>query len=348
MNADIKSGDAFDDAAGIASSLKFDSAPLSIDATAISNIQVLERLNASSSSSVATAQNFEHETKHSSSIANDEADIISEAIDVVPPSHSSVANRLTASLEDQLHHTSIARPERHEPTQKKQEHASTIHMKVEDSSHKKHALRRKGRKGNDDDDDDTAHPILKKRRVDPKVLRPMTHNMARNEKKRAPAGNDEKNSGQHVSTKRKRRKKIEVYVSCPASPMKHCKPCRLPKASPSHSHMISVEKNDNDRHPLPSTQDPETAVLNTEICGMLIEAMALSRASSLPLSSLYKMVMQTQPSLRPQRSQQDWLTVFARVLQEGEAGKGSGVFGKVESSGKVYFHHLFLFRTFID
>lgn len=80
-------------------------------------------------------------------------------------------------------------------------------------------------------------------------------------------------------------------------------------------------------------QDSDTPELDAEITGMLIECMATSRASSLPISSLYKSVMECRPSLKAQRSEKEWVTVFRRVLRNGVAG--SGVFGKVESSGKV-------------
>ncbi|KAF9462359.1 hypothetical protein BDZ94DRAFT_738869 [Collybia nuda] len=81
-------------------------------------------------------------------------------------------------------------------------------------------------------------------------------------------------------------------------------------------------------------KNPETAALDAEICGLLIESMATSRASCLPASFLYKSVMQCRPSLKAQRSEKEWMEVFERVLRDGEASHGSGVFGKVESSGK--------------
>ena len=81
--------------------------------------------------------------------------------------------------------------------------------------------------------------------------------------------------------------------------------------------------------------DSETRALLTEIRGMLIECMATSRASCLPISSLYKSVMECRPSLKAQRSEEEWIMVFRKALRSGEAGKGSGVFGKVESSFKV-------------
>jgi len=75
-----------------------------------------------------------------------------------------------------------------------------------------------------------------------------------------------------------------------------------------------------------------TSALHAEIRGMLVESMATSRASSLPVSSLYKAVMQSRPALKAQRGETEWLAVFELVLQDGQ--KDGGIFGKVESSGK--------------
>jgi len=74
--------------------------------------------------------------------------------------------------------------------------------------------------------------------------------------------------------------------------------------------------------------------LHATICGMVIETMATSRASSLPVSSIYKQVMNSQPSLKNERTEHEWFRIFERVLRDGEAGRGSGVFAKVESSGQ--------------
>ena len=312
-------------------SLQSDSTP--------SDFQVLEHSN-DPSSPAATAPS-DHGTKHP--IAGDKANIATEVTNVVSPSPDPSVNRLTDSMKDQSHSTGIAHPKRRKPTQEIDE--SITQLKMEDDNHKKQAARRKKRKGNDREDE---HPMLKKRKVDVEVtdlLRPTTHSSVQNEKTRVQVKKVVK-PDQQVSTKQKRRKKVQVEVSIPylASSTKRSKPHRpLPKApsSSSRSHLTNLDRNvKNDRHTpvsLPKTQDPATVALNAEICGMLIETMALSRASSLPLSSLYKMVMQSQPSLRSQRSESEWLIVFARVLQEGEAGHGSGVFGKVESSGKVCF-----------
>lgn len=80
--------------------------------------------------------------------------------------------------------------------------------------------------------------------------------------------------------------------------------------------------------------DDEARALHATICGLVIETMATSRASSLPVSSLFKLVMSSQPYLKSQRSETDWLRIFQRVLRDGAADRGTGVFGKVESSGK--------------
>ena len=317
LDADIKSGDALA-TTGTMPSLQSDSAP--------SDVQVLEPSNDPSSS--ATTALSDHGIKHP--VASNKADIAFDATDTVSPSLDPSLNRPTDSMKDQSH------PKRCKPTQEIED--STSQMEMEDDNYKKQAVRRKKRKGNDREDE---HPMLKKHKVDVKVLRPMTHSSVQNEKTREQMKKVKKNPDLQVSAKQKRRKKaqVEAPIPCSTKPSKPHRP--LPKASSSRSHLTNLDRNvKNDPHTpvsLPITQDPATVALNAEICGMLIETMALSRASSLPLSSLYKMVMQTQPSLRSQRSEQEWLIVFARVLQEGEAGHGSGVFGKVESSGKVGF-----------
>ena len=303
--------------------------------SASSNFQVLEPSNDPSLSSPAAATSApspDHRTKEP--IASDKADIASETTVTVSPCPYPSVNRPTDSLKDRSHSTGITHPKRRKPTQEMED--SISHMKMGDDNHKKHAVRRKKRKGNDPEDE---HP-MKRHKVEVKVPRPMTHSSVQNEKTKEEAKKVEKNPDQQVSAKPKRRRKVQVEVSIPFS-ASSAKRSKSHKASSSRSHLINLDRNvHNDRHmpdSLPSTQDSATVALNAEICGMLIETMALSRASSLPLSSLYKMVMQTQPSLKSQRSEQEWLIVFARVLQEGEAGHGSGVFGKVESSGKVCF-----------
>ena len=72
-----------------------------------------------------------------------------------------------------------------------------------------------------------------------------------------------------------------------------------------------------------------------EIQGMLIESFAVSRASSLPGSALHRTITANRPSLKSERTKEQWLEVIEAVLEDGQ--RTSGVFGKVESSFKVRF-----------
>jgi len=74
---------------------------------------------------------------------------------------------------------------------------------------------------------------------------------------------------------------------------------------------------------------PETAALRSQICGLPIETVAMSRTSPLSVLSPFKLVMQDQPSLKMQRNERQWVGIFDRVLLAGEVGQGSGVFRKV-------------------
>ncbi|KAF4567294.1 hypothetical protein EYR40_006293 [Pleurotus pulmonarius] len=84
-----------------------------------------------------------------------------------------------------------------------------------------------------------------------------------------------------------------------------------------------------------SPPDPIDTTHDTEICGLIIESLALSRASAQAISTLYGAIMRARPTLQAQRSEDEWMGVFQRVLSTGdEAEGGTGIFGKVESSGK--------------
>ncbi|KAF7427950.1 hypothetical protein PC9H_007167 [Pleurotus ostreatus] len=100
----------------------------------------------------------------------------------------------------------------------------------------------------------------------------------------------------------------------------------------SESHATSVQQPTT-----PSDQPPEPidTTHDAEICGLIIESLALSRASAQAISTLYGAIMRARPTLQAQRSEDEWMDVFQRVLSGGdEAEGGSGIFGKVESSGK--------------
>ena len=86
-----------------------------------------------------------------------------------------------------------------------------------------------------------------------------------------------------------------------------------------------------------SSDDLVPEEIDAEMEGMIIECMASSRASSMPVSLVTRMVLQAHPGLKGQRTEKEWRRVMNRVLRNGATGRGSGVFGKVESSGKVCF-----------
>ncbi|KAJ6575148.1 hypothetical protein B0H19DRAFT_1127392 [Mycena capillaripes] len=102
---------------------------------------------------------------------------------------------------------------------------------------------------------------------------------------------------------------------------------RSPSLSASSSRSSSVSPEEETHKSAPE--------LDPELCGMLIECMATSRASSLPMSTLYKTVMQSYPSLKSRGTEHECLEIMKHVLENGTAaGGGSGVFGKVQRNGK--------------
>ncbi|KAJ7361719.1 hypothetical protein DFH08DRAFT_684089 [Mycena albidolilacea] len=115
----------------------------------------------------------------------------------------------------------------------------------------------------------------------------------------------------------------------PRKPAPKTKQRKARPRSPSPSDSLS-------RSPSPSPEKPtQKPELDPELCGMLIECMATSRASSLPMSTLHKTVMQSYPSLKSRGSEHECLELIERVLESGTvAAGGSGVFGKVQRSGK--------------
>lgn len=91
---------------------------------------------------------------------------------------------------------------------------------------------------------------------------------------------------------------------------------------------------------------PEPAPVNVsplphdEMQGMLIEALATSRASSLPASALYTSMTSSHPVLKDAlngsgtvMSKKEWISVVEDALEEGS--RASGVFGKVDSGTVV-------------
>lgn len=132
----------------------------------------------------------------------------------------------------------------------------------------------------------------------------------------------------------------------------HSLKAKSAKTGRSERHLTGHTYLDDDGIPRDSNGVP---LADSEICGMIIEGMATSRASSLPISQICRIVLQSRPAMK-QKSEKEWGTVFERVLrsgsrvlvddsgcggkagkrvEKGRFGNGSGVFGKVDSSYRV-------------
>lgn len=140
---------------------------------------------------------------------------------------------------------------------------------------------------------------------------------------------EENDKGLGITPQQKKRKRMEGDVVTGSRLTKRTAESKN-FAHASSQHAVEVAERDI----FDGSNDSEARILHATVCGMVIETMATSRASSLPVSSIYKLVMNSQPALKSQRTEDEWLQIFERVLRSGEAGRGSGVFGKVESSGK--------------
>jgi hypothetical protein len=97
-------------------------------------------------------------------------------------------------------------------------------------------------------------------------------------------------------------------------------------------HILSNSLKPSSDHSPPSTLDINPLQL-AEMQGMIIESFAVSRASSLPASALYRNITDNRPSLKSERSEEKWMEIIKVALEDGQSN--SGVFGKVESSFKV-------------
>ncbi|KAG2154459.1 uncharacterized protein EDB93DRAFT_1132425 [Suillus bovinus] len=73
--------------------------------------------------------------------------------------------------------------------------------------------------------------------------------------------------------------------------------------------------------------DPE----QVEITGMLVEALATSRASSMDPLALHTAITQTHPHLKTKHNKKEWLNLIPAILEAGR--ERCGMFEKVQSSG---------------
>ena len=80
---------------------------------------------------------------------------------------------------------------------------------------------------------------------------------------------------------------------------------------------------------------------NPELRGLLIQTMALSRASSMPASTLLRELCRAQPQMVNERSKDEWIEEIEAVLS------GSDVFGRVQRDGLVRHVNFLSRRNFI-
>lgn len=85
--------------------------------------------------------------------------------------------------------------------------------------------------------------------------------------------------------------------------------------------MIADTQNDDDERVLASAR--------SNMLGFLVQAMALSRASSMPTSTLLKVVLRENAHLVDQRSKDSWLKIVQSVLRSHD------VFGRIDREGLV-------------
>ena len=122
--------------------------------------------------------------------------------------------------------------------------------------------------------------------------------------------NDDRNADKVTNPQKRRKRQPRLENDNP--------PARAPSVS-------SVSK----------SQPSNSTCSNPELRGLLIQTMALSRASSMPASSLIRELLRAQPHMAHERNRTEWLEEIELVLC------GSDVFGRVEREGLVRFFVLF-------
>jgi hypothetical protein len=90
--------------------------------------------------------------------------------------------------------------------------------------------------------------------------------------------------------------------------------------------------------------DPVNVEFHAALTGMLIEALATSRATSMDASALYLILTQAHPYLAAERSKRELLMDIAAVLEAGRAR--CRMFEKVDGSGERSRHKEFGSRWF--
>ncbi|KAH7888958.1 hypothetical protein F5I97DRAFT_1804314 [Phlebopus sp. FC_14] len=76
--------------------------------------------------------------------------------------------------------------------------------------------------------------------------------------------------------------------------------------------------------------------MHGELTGMLVEALATSRASSMDPSALYLTLTRTHPNVKSEHPKKEFLKLISTVLEAGR--RRCGMFEKVDSSGEASRH----------
>ncbi|TFK22233.1 hypothetical protein FA15DRAFT_671784 [Coprinopsis marcescibilis] len=105
----------------------------------------------------------------------------------------------------------------------------------------------------------------------------------------------------------------------------------FPHESP---HKVKVHPQADGNKEEDAEEEYDEMVDGVSLKGMLIQNFAMSRASSLTLSTLCKNLGNVRKGLEPARTEKEFVKVVNRILYLGMAPRGSGVFAKVDSSGK--------------
>ncbi|KIJ68027.1 hypothetical protein HYDPIDRAFT_70423, partial [Hydnomerulius pinastri MD-312] len=82
--------------------------------------------------------------------------------------------------------------------------------------------------------------------------------------------------------------------------------------------------------------DPADGESHVALTGMLVEALATSRATSMDSAALYLALTQTHPNLKSERPKKEFLKLITTVLEAGRTR--CGMFEKVDSSGEASRH----------
>lgn len=107
---------------------------------------------------------------------------------------------------------------------------------------------------------------------------------------------------------------------------------------------IATRSTAQQKQSTPELTGADDAEFHRSLTGMLVEALATSRATSMDSAALYLVLTQAHPHLTVERSKQEFLTDIATVLEAGRVR--CGMFERVDSSGERSRHKALESRWF--